>query len=280
MKLYIHKVIEFWYDNEVHAGEEWDEIIAQHILDSTLILSFFSKNALSSHNCREEIKFALGEKKELIRINLEEINLTPGLRMRLTHFQSIAYYDYNSLDDFIFEIRKSSKMGEHLIYKAPKSKPVPVPIVSKYDGLSNQEKIDLYIKKNGRVFDFVVDGDDHVRIEKYYDSPKRESIQIPEFVYGFERSFAAKPFSKIKHLKEIHIHPNFKDLSFMFCYSNIEKLDLSDWDVSNVTDMGCLFCNSQLKSVGELNNWNVSKNANTGNMFYGTKLSIPIWYKN
>ena len=46
-------------------------------------------------------------------------------------------------------------------------------------------------------------------------------------------------------------------------------IDISDWDVSNVTNMSSMFFDCwQLKSVGDLAKWNVSNVTNISGMFY------------
>ena len=56
--------------------------------------------------------------------------------------------------------------------------------------------------------------------------------------------------------------------------------DISDWDVSNVKDMSVMFSGcEQLKSVGDISNWNVSNVKNVNCMFGGcTEKIIPYWY--
>ena len=52
---------------------------------------------------------------------------------------------------------------------------------------------------------------------------------------------------------------NSKDKG-IFERTRFKYIDISDWDVSNVTDMsGTFFDCSELKSVGDLSSWNVSK---------------------
>ena len=64
-----------------------------------------------------------------------------------------------------------------------------------------------------------------------------------------------------------------------FCKKNNEKgifektkfeyIDISDWDVSNVTYMRCMFYGCEaLKSVGDLSNWDVSNVTDISGMFY------------
>ena len=47
--------------------------------------------------------------------------------------------------------------------------------------------------------------------------------------------------------------------------------DLSSWDVSNVKEMWCMFRSSQFNN-DSLENWNISKDTNTVQMFTDSKL--------
>ena len=61
---------------------------------------------------------------------------------------------------------------------------------------------------------------------------------------------------------------NCKKDKGIFDGMNFKYIDISDWDVSNVTDMrGMFFECSELKSVGDISGWNVSKVTNMNSMF-------------
>ena len=55
----------------------------------------------------------------------------------------------------------------------------------------------------------------------------------------------------------------------LFSVTKFKYIDISDWNVSNVTNMSCMFfvCR-ELKSVGDLSNWDVSNVTNMVGMFY------------
>ena len=56
--------------------------------------------------------------------------------------------------------------------------------------------------------------------------------------------------------------------------------DLSNWDVSNVTDMYSMFTACENFKGKGLENWDVSKVKDMNYMFNGCdKASIPSWYK-
>ena len=49
---------------------------------------------------------------------------------------------------------------------------------------------------------------------------------------------------------------------------NFKYINISDWDVSNVTDMSYMFFTCEkLKSVGDISKWNVSNVTNMNSMF-------------
>ena len=49
---------------------------------------------------------------------------------------------------------------------------------------------------------------------------------------------------------------------------NFKYIDISDWDVSNVTDMGSMFFRcEELESVGDISNWDVSNVTDMSYMF-------------
>ena len=67
----------------------------------------------------------------------------------------------------------------------------------------------------------------------------------------------------------------------MFEGTKFEYIDISDWNVSNVENMGAMFqgC-EQLKSIGDISNWNVSNVKNMCTMFYDSGITNipPKWH--
>ena len=61
-------------------------------------------------------------------------------------------------------------------------------------------------------------------------------------------------------VSNIYSFYNYNKNKGIFDGTKFKYIDISDWDVSNVTDMsGTFFDCSELKSVGDLSSWNVSK---------------------
>lgn len=63
-----------------------------------------------------------------------------------------------------------------------------------------------------------------------------------------------------------------RDLSFIFQKMDIEYIDVSHWDTSNVIKMMSMFdmCKN-LKSIGDISGWDVSKVDNFARMFWKCK---------
>jgi len=142
--------------------------------------------------------------------------------------------------------------------------------------LSPREQIAKYLEENKNVFDFRIDDKGRIRIERYYDREKRTHIKIPDFVYGFackKNGYNRQAiFPHLKYLKSIELGSGIRDLSWMFYDSSSAALDLSQWDVSKVTDMSSMFSYSKLESVGDLSHWDVSKVEYMDGMFAVSQL--------
>ena len=89
-----------WYDEGINPGSEWPEIIASHLSNAAVCVAIVSGNSLSSHNCRREITFALLKKKCFVSVFLEPVDLTPGVEMQLSSYQSIFKYQYEKESEF------------------------------------------------------------------------------------------------------------------------------------------------------------------------------------
>lgn len=81
-----------WYDEGIHPGSEWPEIIAHHLNNCTVCMAFISSHSLESHNCRREINFAIHKQKCFISVVVEDCQMSPGMEMQLSTCQSVFKY--------------------------------------------------------------------------------------------------------------------------------------------------------------------------------------------
>ncbi len=76
-----------WYDEEIEAGTEWPETVAEHLGGCALFLAVISGEYLESFNCRREIDYAVSKRKAFIAVMLEDVTMTPGMEMQLSSVQ-------------------------------------------------------------------------------------------------------------------------------------------------------------------------------------------------
>ena len=72
-----------WYDDGNRPGDNWLENIAQHLSDCRVCLAMVSENSGASHNCRNEINFAIECDKKLMAILIEDFVMPLGMRLQL-----------------------------------------------------------------------------------------------------------------------------------------------------------------------------------------------------
>lgn len=89
-----------WYDNHIAAASEWDDSIAEHIENSSYVISFISRNYMESENCMDELKYARDEKKKPLLVFLEDLSLRGGLAMRLNRLQHIHHFKFTNAELF------------------------------------------------------------------------------------------------------------------------------------------------------------------------------------
>ena len=81
-----------WYDEGIDPGNEWPEEVAVALTNAAHFLVFISKAAVDSHNVRNEINFAINRRKPFLAVHLHDIQLPPGLELRMGDIQAILRY--------------------------------------------------------------------------------------------------------------------------------------------------------------------------------------------
>lgn len=105
-----------WYDEGIEWGTEWPESIAFHLRNCEVCIAFHSVASVVSPNCRQEINYALKQKKGILSVYLEDVALSDGLDMQLSPFQSTFSYQYEEKEKFLLrlisaQIIQSCKVG-------------------------------------------------------------------------------------------------------------------------------------------------------------------------
>ena len=82
--------IRLWYDDGIEAGSDFREFIAEKIRDSWQVLLFASHESIQPGFVRNEINYALHCGKPILRVNLDDVELTPGMELS---FGGMQYVD-------------------------------------------------------------------------------------------------------------------------------------------------------------------------------------------
>lgn len=78
-----------WYDEGIAPGSQWDVYISEHLAGSSSVLCFLSQAYLRSQNCRDELALARANGKPMNVIYIDDVQLTPGLKMRYGRIQAL-----------------------------------------------------------------------------------------------------------------------------------------------------------------------------------------------
>ena len=123
-----HRGFRIWYDDGIEVGSEWQENIAQHLADASLMIAFVSNAYMRSDNCRKEMHYAVSKKKNLINIFLEETRLTPGMEMQIGNLFALMKYTMSD-ETFYAKLWNAPQLGPELLCadspSAKSAKPQP-----------------------------------------------------------------------------------------------------------------------------------------------------------
>lgn len=87
------KMCRIWYDEGLHAGESWNDSIAEHLLNCSQFIVFISPDSITSKYVMSEINYALSKNKNIIPVILRKTELSAGLEMMLGTIQFLDITD-------------------------------------------------------------------------------------------------------------------------------------------------------------------------------------------
>ena len=83
-----------WYDNGIHPGDDWPEVIATHLSNAKVCVAAISKASAESHNCRNEVSFAVANNKPFLSIVIEDFPMPLGMQLQLSSSNYVKKTDY------------------------------------------------------------------------------------------------------------------------------------------------------------------------------------------
>lgn len=94
-----------WYDAGIGPGEEWSEVLGQRIEGCSAFILMLSNHSINSLNVRKEFNLALALSKPIVGVFLEDVVLTPGMRLQLELTQMIKKHEL-SQEDFLCKLQQ------------------------------------------------------------------------------------------------------------------------------------------------------------------------------
>ena len=107
-----------WYDEGISAGKVWRTEIAEAIDSASTLVYFVSANSIESTHCNREVSYALDNGYGVLPVYLENVDLTPDLKLGLSRVQAIhAHTDKNyrsRLLDAVAPSGAGAEFGNHI----------------------------------------------------------------------------------------------------------------------------------------------------------------------
>ena len=89
-----------WYDEGIAPGSNWDEYISGHLDGCSAVIGFLSKAYVKSQNCRDELALTRLKGKPMNLVYIDDVQLTPGLRMRYGRIQALRLHNMSENEFF------------------------------------------------------------------------------------------------------------------------------------------------------------------------------------
>ena len=149
-----------WYDDGIEWGSEWPESIASHLRQCEVCMAFHSKASVLSANCRQEIHYALKMQKGILSVYLEDVELSEGMDMQLTPFQSTFPYQYANQGDFFNRLAETK-------------------IIQECRGTANKSENESKLGETNQLHAISVDAELDKKFQELFGEPKVEPDRSP-----------------------------------------------------------------------------------------------------
>ena len=128
---------DYWMDTRnIQSGDIWPEEITNAILDCKKFLLFMSAASMASDNVQREIQIAYENKKKIIILRLENVEIPKSLKYQLARIQWTEYSAPDWKTRIAIALRSRSKPA------APKKPPTSsLQLKTKMDGILQAQKI-------------------------------------------------------------------------------------------------------------------------------------------
>lgn len=97
-----------WYDDGIHPGDDWPQVIAEHIERADVCIAAISENSSRSHSCKNEVSFVVSENKTLLSVILESFRIPLGMKLQISGSNFINMFEYADPEQFYARLMSAS----------------------------------------------------------------------------------------------------------------------------------------------------------------------------
>lgn len=101
-----------WYDDGIKPGDDWLEVIADHLHRSHAVIVALTEEAAQSHNCRNEMNFAMEFHKPVVSVLLKDFAMPKALKLQLGITQYMRKYEFAQQAAFYEALYRASCMAD------------------------------------------------------------------------------------------------------------------------------------------------------------------------
>ena len=100
-----------WIDESgISAATQWTDEIVKAIEECKIFIILLSHFAIDSHNVIKELKLASEEKKHIIPVELESVEITSAVKYQLAGIQRVPYKDFERIEEAVRRLLGEPKL--------------------------------------------------------------------------------------------------------------------------------------------------------------------------
>ena len=100
-----------WFDNGITPSSIWNNVLADKIKKSCLLILFGSKHSYASQQVYKEVAFADAQGKPRLPLRLDRTEIPGGLSFQLSLYQWVDLFDYGTVEAAVACITASEHLG-------------------------------------------------------------------------------------------------------------------------------------------------------------------------
>jgi hypothetical protein len=117
--------IRVWFDNAVHIGDMWPDVIAEHLKGCEVCILLITNNFVGSTNCNNELTFSTTNNIPAIPLMANGTNISIGMKLMLAARKYINFDQTLPIEELLalpqLEVCRGNKTKEITLPEPPKS---------------------------------------------------------------------------------------------------------------------------------------------------------------